>query len=128
MALQTIKDISARAFNATADATETAFDATCYATVTAARVTFNAVGAGVTYTLDGIEYVDEKIDAADLAMENAAGAAGRKTAGIFGEHAEPHGERAGKIVYKGIKIAINFIQLPGMWQEGVEILKTMRRG
>lgn len=127
MALQSLKDITCRAFSVTAETAGSAARATYDATGTALRVTFNALGAGFTYTLDGIEYVDDSIDRADLAMENAAGTAGRKTAGILGDDAEPHGERAGKIVYKAAKLAVNFVQVPGMFRDGIDLIRHLRR-
>lgn len=127
MALKSLRDISYRAFTATTEATGDAAKAAYDITGTAVSVTFNALGAGFSYTLDGIEYVDDGIDRADLAIESAAGTAGRKTASIFGDHAEPHGERAGKIVYKAAKIALNFVQLPGMFRESIDLIRQLRR-
>ena len=138
MALKQLKDASTRAFTAAvngtisaaqtlAEGTSTAARHTYNATATGVNLTFNAAASGASYTLEGIEYMDKKFDQADDAMENAVGTAGGKAAGIFGERAKPYGERLGKISYKATKIGINFIQLPGVWRQSIDLLRALRR-
>jgi hypothetical protein len=82
---------------------------------------------GIVKSPDAIEAADNYVNRVDKAFEDAAGTAGRKTAGLISDEARPHGERTGRSVYKLGKIAVNLTGLPGGAKQISDFFRGLRR-
>jgi hypothetical protein len=127
MPLKKISDTGRKAFEAAGDATRATGSAAYKGAKLSAQFTANAAGASIKKTLDGIEYVDKKIEKADQLVENTLGQSGRKVGGVFGEEAAFQGERAGRLSYRGMKWGVNLLPLPPALSKAADALRHLRR-